>query len=37
MLFWPLLTSRLIVTRKVDGWRTLAEKPTAAVPHDLAA
>src|SRR5215212_4068876 len=32
MLFWALLASGQITMRKVDGWQTLAEKPTAAVP-----
>jgi hypothetical protein len=26
MLFWALLASRQIAMRKVDGWRSLAEK-----------
>ena len=37
MLFWALLASGQITLRKVDGWQTLAEKPAAAVPVDLAA
>src|SRR3954451_13848929 len=37
MLFWALLASGQITMRKVDGWQTLAEKPAAAVPLDLAA
>src|SRR5215218_951064 len=37
MLFWALLASGQITMRKVGGWQTLAEKPTAAVPLDLAA
>jgi transposase-like protein len=37
MLFWALLASGQITMRKVDGWQTLAEKPTAAIPLDLAA
>jgi putative transposase len=37
MLFWALLASGQITMRKVDGWQTLAQKPTAAVPLDLAA
>jgi putative transposase len=37
MLFWALLASGQIAMRKVDGWQTLAEKPAAAVPLDLAA
>ena len=28
MLFWVLLASGQIVMRKVDGWKTLAEKPS---------
>src|ERR1044072_404882 len=36
MLFWALLASGQITMRKVDGWPTLAEKPTAQ-PIDLAA
>jgi hypothetical protein len=27
MPFWALLTSGPIAMRKVEGWRTLAEKP----------
>ena len=37
MLFWALLASGQITMRKVDGWKTLAEKPAAAVPPDLGA
>ncbi len=37
MLFWALLASGQITMRKVDGWQSLAEKPAAAVPVDLAA
>ena len=37
MLFWALLASGQITMRKVDGWQTLAEKPAAAVPLDVAA
>ena len=37
MLFWALLASGQITMRKVDGWQTLAQKPAAAVPLDLAA
>ena len=37
MLFWALLASGQITMRKVDGWQTLAEKPAAAIPLDLAA
>lgn len=36
MLFWALLASGQIIMRKVDGWRTLAEKPSGQ-PIDLAA
>ena len=36
MLFWALLASGQINMRKVDGWKTLAEKPIAQ-PIDLAA
>src|SRR5580765_2957064 len=36
MLFWALLASGQITMRKVDGWTTLAEKPTDP-PIDLAA
>ena len=36
MLFWALLASGQITMRKVDGWPTLAEKPTDP-PIDLAA
>jgi len=36
MLFWALLASGQIAMRKVDGWKTLAAKPTDAV-IDLAA
>jgi putative transposase len=36
MLFWALLASGQITMRKVDGWPTLAEKPTAQL-IDLAA
>jgi putative transposase len=28
MLFWALLASGQITMRKIDGWQTLAEKPT---------
>ena len=31
MLFWALLASGQITMRKVDGWQTLATKPTDAV------
>ena len=36
MLFWALLASGQIAMRKVDGWQTLATKPTDTV-IDLAA
>src|SRR5512144_1876270 len=36
MLFWALLASGQSTMRKVDGWQTLATKPTDAV-IDLAA
>jgi putative transposase len=36
MLFWALLASGQINMRKVDGWQTLATRPTAQ-PIDLAA
>src|ERR1700693_3569511 len=36
MLFWALLAAGQITMRKVDGWQTLAEKPTAQC-IDLAA
>ncbi len=36
MLFWALLASGQITMRKVDGWPTLAARPTDAV-IDLAA
>jgi putative transposase len=36
MLFWALLASGQITMRKVDGWPTLAEQPSAQ-PIDLAA
>ena len=36
MLFWALLASGQINMRKVDGWTTLATKPTDQ-PIDLAA
>jgi putative transposase len=36
MLFWALLASGQIVMRKVDGWETLAEKPSDQI-IDLAA
>jgi transposase-like protein len=35
MLFWGLLASGQITMRKVDGWETLAERPTEII--DLAA
>jgi putative transposase len=36
MLFWAMLASGQINTRKVDGWRTLATNPLVQ-PIDLAA
>jgi len=36
MLFWALLASEQITMRKVDGWRSLAEKPDDQI-IDLAA
>jgi putative transposase len=36
MLFWALLASGQITLRKVDGWRTLAQKPASQM-IDLAA
>ena len=36
MLFWALLASGQITMRKVDGWKTLAHKPSDQ-PIDLAA
>jgi transposase-like protein len=36
MLFWALLASGQIVMRKVDGWQSLAEKPSDQI-IDLAA
>ena len=36
MLFWALLASGQINMRKVDGWQTLATKPSDQ-PIDLAA
>jgi putative transposase len=36
MLFWALLVSGQVTMRKVDGWQTLAEKPTVQC-IDLAA
>jgi putative transposase len=37
MLFWALLASGQITMRKVDGWQSLAEKPTEQTMVDLAA
>ena len=37
MLFWALLASGQITMRKVDGWQSLAEKPTEQTMIDLAA
>jgi putative transposase len=34
MLFWALLASGQIVMRKVDGWKTLAERPAETIAHD---
>lgn len=36
MLFWTLLASGQIVMRKVNGWETLAEKPSAQTQPDPA-
>lgn len=36
MLFWALLASGQITMRKVDGWKTIADKPSDQ-PIDLAA
>ena len=36
MLFWALLASGQITMRKVDGWQSLAEKPSDQI-IDLAA
>ena len=36
MLFWALMASGQITMRKVDGWTTLAEKPSDQI-IDLAA
>lgn len=37
MLFWALMASGQIKLRKVDGWKTLADKPTQPIVLDLAA
>ena len=37
MLFWARLAAGQITMRKVDGWQSLAEKPSAQIPVDLAA
>jgi putative transposase len=37
MLFWALLASGQIIMRKVDGWQSMAEKPTVQTAIDLAA
>ena len=37
MLFWALLASGQITMRKVDGWQSLAQKPTEQTTIDLAA
>jgi len=29
MLFWALMASGQIIMRKVDGWQTLSQKPSA--------
>jgi hypothetical protein len=34
MLFWALLASGQIVMRKVDGWKTLTEKPSEQIKLD---
>jgi transposase-like protein len=34
MLFWALLASGQITMRKVDGWKTLAEKPSEQIVPD---
>jgi len=31
MLFWALLASGQIIMRKVDGWQTLSQKPSAQI------
>jgi putative transposase len=36
MLFWALLASGQIIMRKIDVWKTLAQKPSAQLV-DLAA
>jgi hypothetical protein len=36
MLFWALLASGQIIMRKVDGWKSLGEKPSDQI-IDLAA
>jgi putative transposase len=36
LLFWAVLASGQIMTRKVDGWKTLADRPSDQ-PIDLAA
>jgi hypothetical protein len=36
MLFWALMASGQITMRKVDGWQSLAEKPSDQI-IDLAA
>jgi transposase-like protein len=37
MLFWALLASGQVTMRKIDGWQTLADKPTPVAPLELAA
>ena len=36
LLFWAVLASGQIMMRKVDGWKTLADRPSDQ-PIDLAA
>jgi putative transposase len=36
MLFWALLTGGQIISRKLDGWQSLAQKPSDKI-IDLAA
>ena len=36
MLFWALLASGQIVTRKIDRWQNIAEKPSNQI-IDIAA
>jgi len=37
MVFWALLASGQITMRKIDGWQSIAEPPTAQLPVDLVA